>query len=184
MIQPIFMHKPEGYNRYMLFLCTLGILVALAGLSACQPKEIGLPFETIEQRDASGTGQVYEDKPPDLIVVTTPEEVANLDALVTPEAQARLQSLNYDAYFVIAVFQGRKPTTGYEIQIERITRRGNIVAIHTRFQEPKPDEAKGDEVTSPYHLVRVQKTETWGQLITFNLVVGNVVVASLSHHVP
>jgi len=47
-----------------LFVC---ILVTLAGLSACQPKEVDLPFETIERRDASGTGQVYKDKSPGLI---------------------------------------------------------------------------------------------------------------------
>ena len=160
-------HKPKGYSQYMLFLC---ILVTLAGLSACQPKEVDLPFETIERRDASGTGQVYKDKSPGLIVIATPEEAANLDALVTPEVQVQLQSLEYDAYFVIAVFQGRKPTTGYDIQ--------------ARFSEPKPDAEKAPEETSPYHLVQVQKTGTWGQSITFSLVVDNVVVASLSHHVP
>ncbi len=174
-------HKPKSYNRYMLFLC---ILVALAGLSACQPKEVDLPFETIERRDASGTGQVYKDKSPGLIVIATPEEAAILDALVTPEAQVQLQRLDYDAYFVIAVFQGRKPTTGYDIQIERITRLESKVTIQARFLEPKPDAEKAPEETSPYHLVQVQKTGTWGQSITFNLVVDNVVVTSLSHHVP
>ena len=92
--------------------------------------------------------------------------------------------LDYDAYFVIAVFQGRKPTTGYDIQIERITRLESKVTIQARFSEPKPDAEKAPEETSPYHLVQVQKTGTWGRSITFSLVVDNVVVASLSHHVP
>ena len=55
MIQPILIHKPKDHKQYVLFLC---ILVALIGLSACQPKEMVLPFDTIEQRDAAGTGQV------------------------------------------------------------------------------------------------------------------------------
>ena len=181
MIRPTLIHKPKDHKQYVLFLC---ILVALIGLSACQPTEMVLPFDTIEQRDAAGTGQVYRDKQPGLMVITTLDEADDLDGLVTPEGQAQLRSLNYNAYFVIAVFQGRKPTTRYEIQIERITRRENEVTIYARFSEPKPDEEKAPEETSPYHLVQVQKTGAWGQPITFNLVSGNARVTSLSHHVP
>lgn len=166
------------------FLYPLYVLFVLVGLNACQSKEATLSFETIERRDASGTGQVYQDRQPGLLVITTPEEAASLDALVTPEAQAQLQSLNYDAYFVIAVFQGRKPTTGYDIEIERITRLGSKVTIYARFLEPKPNAEKAPEETSPYHLVRVQKTGTWGQSISFDLVVGDAVMTSLSHYVP
>lgn len=181
MIQPTLVHKPKGSNQFMLFLW---ILITLAGLSACQPKEINLPFETIEQRDASGTGQVYKDKQPGLMIIATSKEGTKLDALVTPETRARLQNLNYNADFVIAVFQGRKPTTGYGVQIERITRQGSKVTIYAQFSEPKPDEEKAPEETSPYHLVQVQKVGTWGQRTTFNLVVGGATVTSLSHHVP
>lgn len=181
MIQLTFIHKFKRCNQYMLFLC---VLVTLAGLSACQPKEINLPFETIEQRDASGTGQIYKDKQPGLIVITTLEKVANLDALVTSEAQARLQSLNYDAYFVIAVFQGWKPTDGYDIQVERITHLGEKVTVFVRLQEPPPDRKKNDIVTSPYHLVQVQKVGTWARDVTFNVVVNGTVIASVSHNIP
>lgn len=181
MIQLTFIHKFKRCNQYMLFLC---VLVTLAGLSACQPKEINLPFETIEQRDASGTGQIYKDKQPGLIVITTLEKVANLDALVTSEAQARLQSLNYDAYFVIAVFQGWKPTDGYGIQIERITHLGDKVTVFIRLQEPPPDRKKNDIVTSPYHLVQVQKVGTWARDVTFNAILNGTVIASVSHTIP
>ncbi len=168
-------------NKFMIFLSVLAISL---GLSACQPKEVDLLFETIERRDASGTGQVYQDRQPGLIVIATPEEAASLGALVTSESQAQLQNLNYNTYFAIAIFQGRKPTTRYSVQIERITRKGNMVTIHALFKEPQPSEAKGDEVTSPYHLVQVQKVGTWGQTITFNLVAGDVIVTSLSHYIP
>lgn len=168
-------------SKLMIFLSVLAISL---GLGACQPKEVDLPFETVERRDASGTGQIYQDKQPGLIVIATPEEAASLGALVTSEAQAQLQNLNYNTYFAIAIFQGRKPTTQYSVQIERITRKGNIVTIHALFKEPQPGEAKGDEVTSPYHLVQVQKVGTWEQTITFNLVVGDAIVTSLLHYIP
>lgn len=162
----------------------LCLLFALAGLNACQPQETDLSFETIEQRDASGTRQIYQDKQPGLIVITTLEEVANLDALVTPETQARLQSLNYDADFVLAVFQGWKPTDGYDIQVERITHLRDKVTVFVRLQEPPPDRKKNDIVTSPYHLVQVQKVGTWDGDATFNVVVNGTVIASVSHNIP
>jgi len=160
------------------------VLFILAGLSACQPKETDLPFETIEQRDASGTGQVYKDEKPGLIVITAPEEATNLDALITSEAQARLARLSYDEYFVIAVFQGRKPTTRYGVQIERIARQGGKVTVYAQFSEPKPDEEKAPEETSPYHLIQVQKVGTWGQEVTFELIVKGSIVASVSQYIP
>jgi hypothetical protein len=160
------------------------VLFILAGLSACQPKETDLPFETIEQRDASGTGQVYKDEKPGLIVITAPEEATNLDALITSEAQARLARLSYDEYFVIAVFQGRKPTTRYGVQIERIARQGSKVTVYAQFSEPKPDEEKAPEETSPYHLIQVQKVGTWGQEVTFELIVKGSIVASVSQYIP
>jgi len=160
------------------------VLFILAGLSACQPKETDLPFETIEQRDASGTGQVYKDEKPGLIVITAPEEATNLDALITSEAQAWLARLSYDEYFVIAVFQGRKPTTRYGVQIERIARQGGKVTVYAQFSEPKPDEEKAPEETSPYHLIQVQKVGTWGQEVTFELIVKGSIVASVSQYIP
>lgn len=168
-------------SKLMIFLSVLAFSL---WLGACQPKEVDLLFETVEQRDASGTGQIYQDTQPGLIVIATPEETASLGGLVTSEAQAQLQNLNYNIYFAIAIFQGRKPTTRYGVQIEHITHKGNIVTVHALFKEPQPGEPKGDEVTSPYHLVRVQKGGPWKQTITFNLIVGNAIVTSLSHYIP
>jgi len=143
-----------------------------------------LRFETIEQRDASGSGRLYENRQPGLMVIETSEEAVNLDALVTPETRARLHNVNYNAYFVIAAFQGWKPTRQHGVQVERITRQGSEVTVYARFSEPKADEEKAPEVTSPYHLIQVRKVGTWGQRTTFNLVVGGATVTSLSHRVP
>jgi hypothetical protein len=165
----------------IFLLCAL---VTLAGLSACRPKEIDLPFQTIEQRDASGSGQVHQVKQPALVVVTTPEEAINLDSLVTSEAQTQLKNLNYDAYFAIAVFQGWKSTDGYGIQIERITHLGDDVTVFVQLQEPPPDRKKNDIVTSPYHLVQVQKVGAWARSVTFNVLADGTAIASVSHIIP
>jgi hypothetical protein len=162
------------------------LLALLSGLSACQPQpqEVALPFETIEQKEWAGTGQAYEPREPGLMIIAQIEDVAKLDNWITENARTQLQTLDYDAYFALAVFQGWKPSTGYNVQIESATRQDNTVTIHAGFREPGPDEAKGALITSPYHLVRVRRIGDWNQNIAFKLVVDSVVVTSLSHHVP
>jgi len=174
MIHQRFAHNLK--ERGLSILCVLMVLM----LGTCQPKETDLVFETIERQEISG----YQDKKPGLVIIAKQTEVTGLDALVTQEIQSRLQTTNYNAYVVVGVFQGWKPTTRYGVQIERITRRGNVITVHVQLSEPKPSEPTGDLATSPYHLVRVQKIGTWGQTITFNLVAGDVIVTSLSHYIP
>jgi len=160
------------------------VLIPLLGLSACRPKEVDLPFETIEQGDWGNAGYAYEAHRPTLMVITRATEVMELDDWITLDAQTQLQALDYDAYFAVVVFQGWKATTGYKVQVDHIALSGNVINVHAQFLEPKPEEEKAPEATSPYHLVTVQRAKTWDQDITFNLVVDEVVVVSLSRHVP
>jgi hypothetical protein len=169
-------------NKYRYFLW-LTIVVILMMIAACGPRETELPFEMIEQADWGNAGSAYEAKEPALVVVAQPVEADRLDDWITLHAQTYLQNLDYETYFAIVVFQGWKPTSGYNVQIDRIARRGNIINVYVQFREPKPEEAKASEATSPYHLVRVRKVGAWDQDITFNLIVDEVVVTSLSHYV-
>ncbi len=175
-------------RRWLLGIFVLtGVILGMAsGLGACKPKptEVTLPFETIEQKEWAGTDKPYESREPTLIIVSRLEEVDNLNGLISDEAMIKLQALDYDEYFALVAFQGWKPSTGYSIQVNRISRLGNTVNIYTQLHEPTPDEAKADEVTSPYHLVQVQKSGSWGQVITFNLIGGETSIVSLFHTIP
>ena len=175
----------KKYNRFLWATIVIGIAFSTALLiTSCKPKEIDLTFETIEQKEWAGTGQSYEAREPGSIVISSLQDIANLDKLVTDEAMTQLQELDYDNYFVLVVFQGRKPTTGYRVQIDHITRTGKIINVYTQFLEPKPDEAKADAITSPYHLVQVQKIGEWGQEISFQVIVNETIVTSLSYFIP
>lgn len=160
------------------------ILILLLGLTACKPQETNLPFETLEQEERNLTGQAYEAREPGLIVVAQPDEVTELDNWVTETSKGKLQVMDYEAYFALALFQGMKPTDGYSIQIERIARTGDEVTIHVLFQEPRSDQEKNDIVTSPYCLIQVQKIGTWAQNITFNVIADGSVVLSATHYIP
>lgn len=173
MTQQPSIHRSQHRGLSMLIFFAL---VALLGLSACQPKEIDLPFETITQQEVS----LYGDKEPGLRIVTKPEDADSLGSLVAPEVRSQLETVDYSSSIAIGVFQGQKPTTEYAAQIQRVTRRGNIVTVYALFSERDPSKSAGDLVTSPYHIVRVPKAGEWGGPIT----AGGITVASLSHYVP
>ena len=164
-----FARRPEGYRCTRLSLRLLGLPM---GLAARRPGMADL------------SGKVYEDKRPGLLIIARSEETAGLKGLVRPEAQARLQGLDYDHYFAAVVFQGWKTTNRYGVQIERIARWGSEVTIYARFSEPDPNKERGPEITSPYHLVQVKKVGRWEQEIAFQVVVDGINVTSLSHYVP
>lgn len=172
-------------NRNRLYwLFSLVLIISVLGVNACKPQEINLIFRTVEQEEWSSTGEVYEDRKPGLVFIAHPGEVIDTKGWITGNAEERLQAMDYDVYFAVSVFQGLKPTDGYGVQIEQVKQTDNKVTIYAQFQEPQPDQKKNDIVTSPYHLIQVQKVGNRDQDITFSLVVNDVVVISLSHFIP
>jgi len=75
------------------------------------------------------------------------------------------------------VFNGRKTTLGYEIFVNLIFRENYTVYIDAQTIEPGPDSLQPDLVSSPYHLVVVEKVGDWGRMVTFNLIVDGEVFA-------
>jgi hypothetical protein len=184
----------DNQKRNRLLAYNIIIIVSIAfsvafGLGACKPKteETTLSFETIEQdvyAVGPGTLTTYEPREPGMVVISRVGEMDNLDGLVSEEGMRQLQALDYSQYFALAAFQGQKGSIGYDIQVNRIGRLGDTVNVYAQLNEPSPDIAVGAMNTSPYHVVKVQKSGSWNQNITFNLFSGDKLVASLTHSIP
>jgi hypothetical protein len=140
--------------------------------------ETALTFITIEQKDWGGSGEAYQATKPGLMIISNQSDIANLGKWVTSEATSKLQELDFENSFALTVFQGWKDSGGYDVQIERITRAGTTINIYSQFHEPGPNEARTTQVTSPYHLVTVQKDWEWDQEFLFQLIVDDAVVAT------
>jgi len=162
------------------------LLLLIFIVTACSfQQQSGLSFETIEAEDEMApSGQHYGEQYPAIAVVATPGEITSLDNWVSSDALERLENLDYESQFVIAVFQGKKPTNQYGVEIEEVLREQDRVIIEARFRERQPDLEAADEITSPYHLVQVQKQGDWKRDIVFDLIVGETIVATLSHYIP
>jgi hypothetical protein len=161
----------------------LRLLLLLPLITACQPKEQDLAFETIAQSDIIN----YREEKPALLVIAKADEINPLVQNVLAEDPAlttQLRQLDYDRVFAILVFQGRKGSTGYIVTVRQITRQGNQVTVKAEFVEPSLGTFIKPAFTSPYHLVAVSKQGKWGQQIRFVLMTDTQIVAESSHFIP
>jgi PrcB C-terminal len=143
-----------------------------------------LPFATVEQRDYSGTGIEYESEAPGMVIISRLEDIESLKGLVSNDSIVQLSNLDYNQYFVLGAFQGRKMSTAYYIKVTYIGSLGDTVNVYANLHEPKPNEAVGATETSPYHLIKVKKGGSWGKDIAFKLFSGDTLVASINHMIP
>lgn len=170
-------------SKINLFLTqTLLILVGLALTASCMPSEVELPFETIEQaiapwyRDAVPT---YQSRQPGLKIITDIQAADQLTG-ITSEARSMLKTLNYDAHFALVIFLGEQSTGHTGIRIERLVRRSDKVFIITWVGIPEGT----TQVTSPYHLIKVEKKGAWGKNIDFEAVSNKTIIVTTTHYVP
>lgn len=172
-------------NKWLVTMCLIS-LVMMMGVTACQPHETELAFETIENADFSGTGEYYEDKAPRLVVISKVAELDTLGNTVSSEAQAQLQVLNFDQYFAVGVFQGWRPSlpSPSGVEIQRISQQGRTITISARFYEPAEGTVQRDMVTSPYQLIKIWKGEDIQGELEFILNVDGTVVSQQTHILP
>ena len=143
--------------------------------------ETALIFETIEQEN--GAGSKYNTVEPGIMVISSKEDITSLPS-GSDEAIHKLQELDYENFFALIVFQGRKDSGGYDVQIERVAPVETTINVYAQFNEPKPNEVITLVATSPFHLVKIQKTGEWGQEFLFQVIVGDTIVATLNHFIP
>ncbi len=146
----------------MKWLLTIfDLLLLLFLFVSCIPDEQNVLFETIElQFESPGTGdKQYQDKSPRISVISSSEDVTAFDGTISTESQQVLMDTDYDQYLVVIAFHGQIETTGYGIGIKRITQSGRNVRVYTELIRPKPDQLLGLMVTSPYHIVRLDRKD-------------------------
>lgn len=166
---------------------SLFLLLVIFTANSCVPKskEINLTFDTIEQTDWSGTIHPYDSKDPGFTIISSLDEIECIKELVSESTYIKLNKLNFEENFIIIVFQGEKISSGYSVNITQVIRSDTIINVYALFIEPKPNDAKNDEITSPYQVIKVMKeSENWGDEFIFNLVVDEKIIFSLPYYMP
>jgi len=126
--------------------------------------EVDVPFETIALEE-NGLGIPYDETRVDsqLLLLTSPDQIEEIKSWVTAEALADLQQVAFEQYDVVALFRGEQGGTNHQTVIERITKQNNRLVVYAQFWEPSSTMASGAAITSPYHLVKIDKQQVPSQ---------------------
>ena len=165
-------------SRLMLAFLLLLVLIA----NACSPGETDLPFETMAQWSGESD---YWDLSPGIAVAADRLDVQYVAALLHPKDRPLVRTADYREWFVVAVFSGCRERGGHAIEIERITRQGDVVRVYARFTEPERDASVPLSPVSPYHVVRIRLRDARfpHYAVTFRLMRGQATVATIMHGV-
>jgi hypothetical protein len=135
-----------------------------AAMAACQPLTpqpltpppvTELPFETVALNEWGGVFEMGDE--PQLMLLTTADDLTKVKDLMSEEDFANLQQVDFQDYFVVALFRGWRPSSNYQTVIERITRRNDTLTVEAQFWEPGAVASEGE--TSPYHVVKIARDD-------------------------
>lgn len=152
-------------------LCLLPLLVLSLMIAGCGGGQT-LTFETIEQAETlsdAGGYEAYTEDTPALLIIASPEDIdrPNMAIAFSDTTKANLRQVDFEQAFAVFVFHGEAATSHYGVTVQEIHRVGNKVVIEAHFREPEG--FVFHIVTSPYHLISVNKAGRWGRHIRFVL---------------
>ena len=113
-----------------------------------------IPFQSLAQGE-SYTAQLEN---PALFVVSNAAEADRFTQLLNdPEIVQRIQSVDFNTTYVVAVFRGQVGSSGYGIAIGDITSAPGTVQLKVNLTDPPSDRAVSAVISYPYQLVSVSR---------------------------
>lgn len=69
-------------------------------------------------------------------------------------------AIDFSRDMVAGVFLGTRPTAGFQVEIQAVTSSDGIVHVQYAERGPSPGDLVAQVLTSPFHLVRVPRTDS------------------------
>jgi len=133
----------------------LSVCSLLIFKNSCFAAEQEIEFEILDMGDVSGYGEEA------YLVVVSEADWINIwkkhASICTSQEQP--QEIDFTKNFVICAFMGKRPTTGYSINVEKIWTDGEKVFVEVVKRCPPEGLAVCEMVTCPYVMVLVERTE-------------------------
>jgi hypothetical protein len=135
------------------------VVLATSCRSTSPPLQAGeeiVPFENVVINEDRGSD--YTSSEPQLSLIMNEVEFSQLKPLIRPEHLEVLQQIDYSKYALLLLFRGVHGSSRYQCVIERITKHENTLIVRAQFWEQASGESADAVVTSPYHIVKIDKT--------------------------
>ncbi len=151
-------------------------------LTGCSPSAKEIPFETISEYPIS----YYEQSEPALVAVSDRAGLESLPRLMSHgfDVDKALSETDFSTCFLLVAFQGLQGSGGHSIEVLDIQRSGERIEVRAKFTSPESGATL--LVTSPYHVVRVKRTDLGSGKLTFVLIDDSLgeEVAKVAHTLP
>ncbi len=73
---------------------------------------------------------------------------------------------DFEKNMVIAVFQGEQPTGGFEIKVNKIVETKENLNVYVKEIVPDPSDIVTQALSSPYHIIKLERIEKKVEFIT------------------
>lgn len=159
----------------------------LASLCSCttQKEQVDhLVWEKLADDWGAPMEYSYKGSVPQLWIVTAPDIDSLLQDQLDPSYLELIRQTDFSVSFIAVIYQGQKGSTGYLIEVTDVQQKDNTITIYAQFHEPAPDSLTNPLITSPYYILKVEKTESIKGEFTFVLVADGVEVARQEHMIP
>jgi hypothetical protein len=127
------------------------VLCVLFPLGGDGSEAVQLKFATIQRGDLSGIEERRE------AVIRTTAECAALWKQHSPGQKP--PAIDFTRSMVAGVFLGSRPSGGYTVEVTAVQREGGDLVVIYRESKPDPQMMVTQMITSPFHLVRIDRHE-------------------------
>jgi len=115
-----------------------------------------IPFETLSLREDGGDRSEAPEHP-SIFWIQSTTDLEQVESYLEAEVLEQLRNLEFDRHVALVLFRGSSPSTGYRIEIDRITQQNGELMVNTQFWRPSPDWEVSDTETSPHHIVKIPR---------------------------
>ena len=116
-----------------------------------------------------GVDQAYRGRSPQLVVIASLDALSSIQDQFPPQYLEILSDVDFTTHFAIVIYQGLKESTHYSVEVIDVKRQDSTIFVCTQFHEPLPEVARGSMETSPFYIMKVEKSEGLKREFVFTL---------------
>ncbi len=117
----------------------------------------GMAATSLGSGSQSGIGERRE------VVIRTPEELSALWAQHAPGTEP--PAVAFANRVVVGVFLGEKPTAGYSVEIQKVSRSANALEVQYVERTPAAGAMQAQVITTPFHLVALSNVSPSSKVV-------------------
>ncbi len=115
---------------------------------------------------------------PALLLVFDNPGLENVDTLISEADRSLVETIDFENLALLGAFWGVQPSGGHSITIDHVFVNGDELIMEVLLQENDPEFPKIEALTSPYHLVTIEKSLLSDKIQRYQMISDDEILAS------